>query len=215
MWVESTGKVNQSQSCMRHKYQGINFRVAGGLVNLSVDVKVFLDEIHFRVLRGDCITFVCITHIFRAILLDSSKLVLLRPKSNKRYRVRQIYGNIISFQKWIYLISCYNCCCRYISFLNTSILHFRSLNYENNIISMVIDRETIVSLHRKGESNSTIAKVLQIRCKTVWKVVKKFRETCRTSNRPGQVRKRTVWTKRIAKNMREKLRTSPVFRRSN
>ena len=65
------------------------------------------------------------------------------------HRVRQIYGNIISFWNWIYLIWCYNCCCRYISFLNTSILRFRCLNYINNIISMAIDRETITSLHKK------------------------------------------------------------------
>ena len=60
---------------------------------------------------------------------------------------------------------------------------------------MVIDRETIVSLHKKGESNSTIAKELQIRRETVWTVVKKFRETGQTSNRPGQGRTRTVRTK--------------------
>ena len=34
---------------------------------------------------------------------------------------------------------------------------------------MAIDRETIVSLHKKDESNSTIAKELQIRRETVWK----------------------------------------------
>ena len=79
------------------------------------------------------------------------------------YRVRQTYSNIISFYNWIYLISCYNCCCRYISSLNTSILRFRSLNCIKNTISMAIDRETIVSLHKKDESNSTIAKELQIR----------------------------------------------------
>ena len=48
---------------------------------------------------------------------------------------------------------------------------------------MAIDRETIVSLYKKGESNSTIAKELQIRRETVWKVVKKFRMTGQTSNR--------------------------------
>ena len=87
----------------------------------------------------------------------------------------------------------------YISSLNTSILHFRSLNYIINIITMAIDRETIVSLHKRGESNSTIAKELQIRRETVWKVAKKFIETGQTSNRPGQGRKRTVRTKRMAK----------------
>ena len=40
---------------------------------------------------------------------------------------------------------------------------------------MAIDRETIASLHKKGESNSTIAKELQIRRETVWKVVKNSR----------------------------------------
>ena len=64
---------------------------------------------------------------------------------------------------------------------------------------MAIDRETIVSLHKKAESNSTIAKEFQIRRETVWKVVKKFRETDQTSNRPGQGRKRTVRTKRMVK----------------
>ena len=35
---------------------------------------------------------------------------------------------------------------------------------------MAIDRGTIVSLHKKGESKSTITKELQIRGETVWKV---------------------------------------------
>ena len=64
---------------------------------------------------------------------------------------------------------------------------------------MAMDRETIVSLHKKNESNSTIAKELQIRRETDWKVVKKFRETGQTSNRPGQSRKRTVQTKQMVK----------------
>ena len=98
---------------------------------------------------------------------------------------------------------------------NTSILHFRSLNYVNNIISMAIDQETIVSLHKKGESNSTTAKELQIRRETVWKVVKKFRETCQTSNRPGQGRKRTVWTKRMIKTRGKSWGQFPVVRRLN
>ena len=50
---------------------------------------------------------------------------------------------------------------------------------------MTIDRGTIVSLYKKGESNSIIAKELQIRREAVWKVVKKFRETGQTYNRPG------------------------------
>ena len=35
---------------------------------------------------------------------------------------------------------------------------------------MAIDRETFESLYKKGKSNSTIAKELQIRRETVWKV---------------------------------------------
>ena len=75
---------------------------------------------------------------------------------------------------------------------------------------MAIDLETTVSLHKRGESNSIIAKELQIRRETVWKVVKKFRETGQSSNRLGQGRKRTVQTKRMVKNTREKLRTNPL-----
>ena len=72
---------------------------------------------------------------------------------------------------------------------------------------MAINRETIVSLHKNGESNSTIAKELQI--------AKKFRETGLTSNRPGQGRKRTVRAKQIVKNTSEKLKKNPVVRRPN
>ena len=50
---------------------------------------------------------------------------------------------------------------------------------------MTIDRETVVSLHKKGESISTIAKELQIRREMAWKVVKKVRQTGQTSG-PGQ-----------------------------
>ena len=60
------------------------------------------------------------------------------------------------------------------------------------MISMAMDPETIISLNKKCERNSTIAKELQIRHETVWEVVKKFRERSQTSNRPGQGRKRTV-----------------------
>ena len=60
---------------------------------------------------------------------------------------------------------------------------------------MAVDRNTIVTLHKKGESNSCIAKELQLFLEggeTIWKVVKKFKETGETCNRKGQGRKRTV-----------------------
>ena len=50
---------------------------------------------------------------------------------------------------------------------------------------MAIDRNTIVTLDEKGESNSCIAKKMHIRRETVWKVVKKFKETGEACNRPG------------------------------
>ena len=71
---------------------------------------------------------------------------------------------------------------------------------------MAVDGNTIVTFHKKGESNSCIAKKLHIRRETVWKVVKKFKETGETCNRPGQGRKRTVRTKRLVKYARKKLR---------
>ena len=49
-----------------------------------------------------------------------------------------------------------------------------------------------IPLRKKGDSNSSIAKNLHIRLEMVWKVVKKFQETGKTCNRPGQVRKRTI-----------------------
>ena len=42
---------------------------------------------------------------------------------------------------------------------------------------MAVNRNTIVTLHKKGESNSCITKKLHIRSETVWKVVEKFKET--------------------------------------
>ena len=71
---------------------------------------------------------------------------------------------------------------------------------------MAVDKNIILTLHKKGDSNSCIPKKLHIRRETVWKVVKKFKETGETCNRPHQGRKRTVRTKRLVKNMMEKLR---------
>ena len=49
-------------------------------------------------------------------------------------------------------------------------------------------------------------KILHIRGETVWKVVKKFKETGETCNRPGPGRKRTVRMKRLVKKKRGKSR---------
>ena len=71
---------------------------------------------------------------------------------------------------------------------------------------MAVDRNTIVTLHKKCESNSCNVKKLYFRRETVWKVVKKFEETGETCNIPGQGRKRTVRTKSLVKNTRENAR---------
>ena len=71
---------------------------------------------------------------------------------------------------------------------------------------MAVDKNTIVTLHKSGESNFCISKKLHIHSETIWNVVKKFKETGETCNRPGQGRKRTVRTKLLVKNTREKLR---------
>ena len=65
---------------------------------------------------------------------------------------------------------------------------------------MAMDREIIVSLHKKGESNSAIAKVLQIRLEPVWKVVKKFRETGQTAGAEREQFKLTEWLKTRGKS---------------
>ena len=57
---------------------------------------------------------------------------------------------------------------------------------------MAVDRDTILTIHKRGESNSCIAKKLHIRSETVWKVVKNIKETGERCNRPGQGRKRTA-----------------------
>ena len=65
------------------------------------------------------------------------------------------------------------------------------------ILLMAVDRNTIVTLHKKGESNSCIAKKLHIRFETVWKVVKKFKETSETCNDQASAEneqpERSVW----------------------
>ena len=76
---------------------------------------------------------------------------------------------------------------------------------------MAVDRNTIVTIYKKGESNSCIAKKLHICHETVWKVVKKFKETGETCNWPGQGRKWPFRTKHLVKNMREKLRRNSYW----
>ena len=60
---------------------------------------------------------------------------------------------------------------------------------------MAVDRIKSQPSIKQVESNSCMARKLHIRRETVWKVVKKFKETGKTCNRQGQFRKRTVRTK--------------------
>ena len=74
---------------------------------------------------------------------------------------------------------------------------------------MAVDRNIVIKFHKQGESNSSIAKRLKMNRTTVWKIVKKFKETGTTLDKPGRGRKRTVRTLKLVKNTREKLRCNP------
>ena len=76
---------------------------------------------------------------------------------------------------------------------------------------MVIDRDTIIKLHKNGESNTSIAKKLQLNRTTVWKIVKKYMETGSTAIRPGRGRKRSVRTPLLLENTREELCQNPYL----
>ena len=51
---------------------------------------------------------------------------------------------------------------------------------------MSINCNIVIKLHKNGESNSEIAKQLQMNCTTVWKIIKKFQEIGTTLDREGQ-----------------------------
>ena len=71
---------------------------------------------------------------------------------------------------------------------------------------MTVDRNSIVTLHKKVRVILARRKscIFVVKLFGMW--LKKFKETGETCNRPGQGRKRTVRTKRLVKNTREKLR---------
>ncbi|XP_014767691.1 uncharacterized protein LOC106867357 [Octopus bimaculoides] len=74
---------------------------------------------------------------------------------------------------------------------------------------MAVDRNTIKTLHRGGESNTIIAKELNVNRKTVWKIVKKFSETGSTIDQHGRDRERSVRTPQLIKSTTEKIRRNP------
>ena len=74
---------------------------------------------------------------------------------------------------------------------------------------MAVDRKTVIKLHKICETNVEIAKRLKINRLTVWKIVKKFKETGNTLDREGRGRKRTICTPQLIKNTGEKLRRNP------
>ena len=55
---------------------------------------------------------------------------------------------------------------------------------------MAVDRN-IIKFYKQGKSNSSIAKRLKMNRTTVWKIVKKLKETGTTLDKPGLGRKRT------------------------
>ncbi|XP_014769279.1 uncharacterized protein LOC106868490 [Octopus bimaculoides] len=74
---------------------------------------------------------------------------------------------------------------------------------------MVIDGNTIIILHKGGESNTATAKMLKINRMTVWKIVKKFQENGSNAGRLGRGRKKSVLTPQLIKSAREKIRRNP------
>ena len=78
---------------------------------------------------------------------------------------------------------------------------------------MAVHRNIVIKFHKQGESNSSIAKRLNMNRTPVWKIVKKLKETGTTLDKPGRGRKRTVHTLKLVKNTREKLRR--IQRRSH
>ena len=64
---------------------------------------------------------------------------------------------------------------------------------------MAVDRNTVVTLHKKGESNSCIAKKQHIRRETVWKVVKNSRKLVKHATDQARAEnersERSVWWK--------------------
>ena len=59
---------------------------------------------------------------------------------------------------------------------------------------MAIDRNIVIKLHKSGETNVHIAKWLKMNYLTVWKIVKKFKETDNTLDREGRGRKQSICT---------------------
>ena len=74
---------------------------------------------------------------------------------------------------------------------------------------MAVDRNIVIRFHKQGESNSSITKRLKMNRTTVGKIVKTFKETGTTLDKPGRGRKRTVRTLKLVKNTREKRRRNP------
>ncbi|XP_014779991.1 uncharacterized protein LOC106876097 [Octopus bimaculoides] len=74
---------------------------------------------------------------------------------------------------------------------------------------MVIHRNTIITLHKGGESNTAIVKHLKIKRTTIWKFVKKFQETGSTAGRLGRNRKRSERFPQLIKSTREKMQQNP------
>ena len=74
---------------------------------------------------------------------------------------------------------------------------------------MAVDRNIVIKCHMQSESNSSIAKRLQMNRTTSWKIVKKFKETGTTLDKPGRGNKQTDRTQKLVKNTREKLRRNP------
>ena len=70
------------------------------------------------------------------------------------------------------------------------ILYFR-LKLVHLTQKMTMDLNTILTLYKKGDSNSSLPKKLHIHPEMVWKVLRNFNETGKACHRLSQGRKET------------------------
>ena len=95
-------------------------------------------------------------------------------------------------------------CKRTMSTFRQGIIKFSKVDF-----TRAVDRNAVIKLHTRENSNIDIAKQLDMNRSTVWKFVKKFQETGNTLDRPGRRRKRSVRSPQFLKNTRKKLRQNP------
>ena len=74
---------------------------------------------------------------------------------------------------------------------------------------MAVDRNVVSKVQKVGKVMLKISKRLDMNRSTVWKTVKKLKETENTLDRPARGRKRSVRSPQRLKHTRERVRRNP------